>query len=317
MSSGVRRGRGGRLSGSWGADVVVARGRPAKKPANVDGLGRVRAGHPPPVVRHPSGRLSVLDHVVSPPIGVIAGRPVPTATNALARGAALVSFTDGLVETRTRPLTDGLEQLTGAIRAVTSGAAAEMRDAVLRAMVPMSQQTTPASWSWCRPTRARCGAERVEGRRSRGPRQSVQQRAHRRPDGPPPVDRIRRRRRDGRLACRPVDARSPDVWWLTGGDTSRTTRSPTSRSSFPSWSRTRYDTANRRLLSGYAHARSQWTSACSTTTLRYRRPPRPYPDPLPRRAVVCSWSIPSASPWESIRRRGVEARMRAAVSTLG
>ena len=49
----------------------------------------------------------------SPPVDVTAepGRPRPEATCAVAPGGTLLLYTDGLVERRTEPLTDGLDRL--------------------------------------------------------------------------------------------------------------------------------------------------------------------------------------------------------------
>ena len=69
------------------------------------------AGHFPPVIAAPGQRGAVAQIAVDPPIGVsdLAGRQVTTL--ALAPGAVLCFFTDGLVERRDAPIDDGITRL--------------------------------------------------------------------------------------------------------------------------------------------------------------------------------------------------------------
>ena len=69
------------------------------------------AGHFPPVIAAPGQRGAVAEIAVDPPIGVsdLAGRQVTTL--ALAPGAVLCFFTDGLVERRDAPIDDGITRL--------------------------------------------------------------------------------------------------------------------------------------------------------------------------------------------------------------
>jgi serine phosphatase RsbU (regulator of sigma subunit)/PAS domain-containing protein len=57
-----------------------------------------RAGHPPPLLRRPDGRVRVLDLAGGPLLGIDAGAVYPTTEVALAPGSLLVLYTDGLVE---------------------------------------------------------------------------------------------------------------------------------------------------------------------------------------------------------------------------
>jgi serine phosphatase RsbU (regulator of sigma subunit)/PAS domain-containing protein len=69
-----------------------------------------RAGHPPPLLRRPDGRVRVLDLAGGPLLGIDASAVYPTTEVSLAPGSLLVLYTDGLVES---PGTDFEEALAG------------------------------------------------------------------------------------------------------------------------------------------------------------------------------------------------------------
>ncbi|GLW56330.1 SpoIIE family protein phosphatase/ATP-binding protein [Kitasatospora phosalacinea] len=69
------------------------------------------AGHPPPAVVHPDGKVVFLRPPVSPPLGLGAGLPVETASATVPEGSRLVLYTDGLLGSRTRDLDTALESL--------------------------------------------------------------------------------------------------------------------------------------------------------------------------------------------------------------
>jgi sigma-B regulation protein RsbU (phosphoserine phosphatase) len=69
------------------------------------------AGHPPPVLRIPEHPNELLDVPVDVPVGAFAGRPRHTTAVPLPAGSAILLYTDGLVETRDTPVTDGIETL--------------------------------------------------------------------------------------------------------------------------------------------------------------------------------------------------------------
>ncbi|MEU1854123.1 SpoIIE family protein phosphatase [Streptomyces sp. NPDC019990] len=75
-----------------------------------------RAGHPPPLLRRPDGRVRVLDLAGGPLLGVDAAAVYPTTEVALAPGSLLVLYTDGLVEC---PGTDFEEALADLGRRLT------------------------------------------------------------------------------------------------------------------------------------------------------------------------------------------------------
>jgi phosphoserine phosphatase RsbU/P len=69
------------------------------------------AGHFPPVIVVPGRRGAVAQIAVDPPIGVTDASCRQVTTLALAPGAVLCLFTDGLVERRDEPIDDGITRL--------------------------------------------------------------------------------------------------------------------------------------------------------------------------------------------------------------
>jgi serine phosphatase RsbU (regulator of sigma subunit) len=82
------------------------------------------AGHPPPLLIDAAGAVTLTWTPVGPPLGVTAPPPPETELSLLA-GAALVLYTDGLVEERTRPLDETLAELCTMV-AGPFGSAAEL-----------------------------------------------------------------------------------------------------------------------------------------------------------------------------------------------
>ena len=71
------------------------------------------AGHLPPLVVHPDGRSELLEVVPSPPLGVGEGT-IETKRFTVEDGSLFVLYTDGLVESRDRDITEGLDRLQSA-----------------------------------------------------------------------------------------------------------------------------------------------------------------------------------------------------------
>ena len=96
----------------------------------------IQAGHMPPVVTLPGREAEVLDLPPGLPLGL--GNDTFEATQiSLPPGAALALYTDGLVESRNRPLDDGLATLQRVLTATFSQPVSELDDAcqaVTRAM---------------------------------------------------------------------------------------------------------------------------------------------------------------------------------------
>ena len=86
--------------------------------AVVDPVRRVvrytAAGHPPPLVIYPDRRTEFAEGGRSLPLGVSVDAVFEQDTIELPAGSTLVLFTDGLVERRDRPLSDGFERLQAA-----------------------------------------------------------------------------------------------------------------------------------------------------------------------------------------------------------
>jgi serine phosphatase RsbU (regulator of sigma subunit)/PAS domain-containing protein/anti-sigma regulatory factor (Ser/Thr protein kinase) len=76
-----------------------------------------RAGHLPPALVDPDGRVRFLDLPAGPPLGV-GGLPFETAEVVVPEGSELVLYTDGLVEERGRDIDEGLADLAGVLSRV-------------------------------------------------------------------------------------------------------------------------------------------------------------------------------------------------------
>ncbi|MFF1448445.1 SpoIIE family protein phosphatase [Streptomyces sp. NPDC058274] len=78
------------------------------------GRGRAvmaRAGHPPPLLRRPDGRVRVLDLAGGPLLGIDSAATYPTTEVALAPGSVLALYTDGLIESPGVDIEDALAEL--------------------------------------------------------------------------------------------------------------------------------------------------------------------------------------------------------------
>lgn len=96
------------------------------------------AGHLPPVVRQPDGRVRRINRATSSLIGVLAPgeRARREAAVTLPTGSLLVLYTDGLVESRTRDFDDGVEELCAVLEATDLQAGPdEICEAILSAMM--------------------------------------------------------------------------------------------------------------------------------------------------------------------------------------
>jgi serine phosphatase RsbU (regulator of sigma subunit) len=74
-----------------------------------------RAGHPPPVVADQRGTVTFLDGPAGPPLGV-GGQDCEVQEVALPAHGLLVTYTDGLIETRGTDLDQGMHRLARALR---------------------------------------------------------------------------------------------------------------------------------------------------------------------------------------------------------
>jgi GAF domain-containing protein len=92
-----------------------------------------QAGHLPPVLVRPDGSSEILDLPPGLPLG-LGAESFETTLVSLPPGATLALYTDGLVESRARPIDDGLAALQAALRSALTGpgSLADACDAVTR-----------------------------------------------------------------------------------------------------------------------------------------------------------------------------------------
>jgi len=80
------------------------------------------AGHPPAVKFWAgSGRWQVMDAANGPLLGVLQDAAFPRSSGQLLRGDALLLYTDGVIETRFRDLTVGIDRMLGEAERLVSG----------------------------------------------------------------------------------------------------------------------------------------------------------------------------------------------------
>lgn len=104
----------------------------------------VRAGHLPPLLRLPDGSTEVLPVEGGPPLGVAADGEFPLTEVGLAPGTVLALLTDGLAESATVPLDDGIGRVCEALTAADPADAGRLADDLLAA--PSGATTTWRCW---------------------------------------------------------------------------------------------------------------------------------------------------------------------------
>ncbi|MFE7776331.1 SpoIIE family protein phosphatase [Streptomyces sp. NPDC057445] len=127
---------GGELGESPGSDDVAAGATCLY--AIYDPVSRhctmARAGHLPPVVVEPGGRVSFLDLPAGPPLG-LGGLPFESLEVELPVGSLVALFTDGLVESRDRDIDKRLEIL-GRVLSEGSSSLEDLCDRVISELLP-------------------------------------------------------------------------------------------------------------------------------------------------------------------------------------
>ena len=73
------------------------------------------AGHPPPVIAYPDGRVDVLEDGRGLPLGTGLGAKYRQSVVELPAGSVVVFYTDGLVERRGRTIDEGIDRLVQAV----------------------------------------------------------------------------------------------------------------------------------------------------------------------------------------------------------
>ncbi|GAA3207486.1 hypothetical protein GCM10020256_03150 [Streptomyces thermocoprophilus] len=81
----------------------------------------VRAGHPPPLLRHADGRTDVLDLPGGMVLGVDPNAQYPVTELDIEAGAVLALYTDGLVERAGTDIDEGITTLRQALSASPEG----------------------------------------------------------------------------------------------------------------------------------------------------------------------------------------------------
>ncbi|WP_454315758.1 PP2C family protein-serine/threonine phosphatase [Streptomyces phaeoluteigriseus] len=95
------------------------------------------AGHPPPVLVRPDGRVEFLDRATDPPLDARPDpRPRPQAVTAYSPGSLLTLYTDGLVERRREDIDTGLARLADSLTRHREADPEELADAVLLELLP-------------------------------------------------------------------------------------------------------------------------------------------------------------------------------------
>ncbi|WP_228975762.1 SpoIIE family protein phosphatase [Streptomyces sp. DH12] len=94
-------------------------------------LQAVRAGHLPPLLRHPDGRTEVVDLPGGVVLGVDADARYPVTELRLSPGAVLALFTDGLVEQPGVDIDVGIERVRAALSVVGPASLAATADALI------------------------------------------------------------------------------------------------------------------------------------------------------------------------------------------
>jgi len=95
------------------------------------------AGHPPPVLVRPDGRVEFLDRATDPPLDARPDpMPRPQAGTSFSPGATLVLYTDGLVERRHEDIDRGLARLADSLVRHRNTDPEALADAVLLELLP-------------------------------------------------------------------------------------------------------------------------------------------------------------------------------------
>ncbi|MET9505081.1 SpoIIE family protein phosphatase [Streptomyces sp. NPDC006622] len=115
------------------ATAVIARFQPGEPV-----LTWAAAGHPPPVLREPDGRVRTLDAKPGAMLGIPLHQEITDHTVPLVPGSTLALYTDGLVERRAQGIDPGIERLAEALGSFHTGELdADLDDAAERILDPM------------------------------------------------------------------------------------------------------------------------------------------------------------------------------------
>ncbi|KAF2775737.1 regulatory protein [Streptomyces sp. OM5714] len=91
----------------------------------------VRAGHLPPVLRHPDGSTEIAEVEGGPPLGVVTQADFPMSPLRLRPGTLIALTTDGLVETPESDIDEGMDRFAHALAVSAPGHLGLVADALL------------------------------------------------------------------------------------------------------------------------------------------------------------------------------------------
>ncbi|MBO3749878.1 SpoIIE family protein phosphatase [Streptosporangiaceae bacterium NEAU-GS5] len=94
------------------------------------------AGHPPGILTHADGTTVLLEGGRSTPLAVRPGHPRPEAHCVMPARSTLLLYTDGLVERRRRPLTDGIDAACATVQAGRSALIEDLASDVMAGLTP-------------------------------------------------------------------------------------------------------------------------------------------------------------------------------------
>ncbi|MFE1509803.1 PP2C family protein-serine/threonine phosphatase [Streptomyces sp. NPDC058726] len=115
------------------ATAVIARFHPDEHT-----LTWAAAGHPPPVLRLPDGRVRILDAKPGAMLGIPLRQDIADHTERLTPGSTLALYTDGLVERRALGIDPGIERLAQALGTYGSAALdADLEESADRILHPL------------------------------------------------------------------------------------------------------------------------------------------------------------------------------------
>ncbi|WP_229070027.1 SpoIIE family protein phosphatase [Actinoplanes sp. DH11] len=121
--------RAARLLGVGGIATVMVAYLTAE-PTGGHTMTWANAGHLPPTIVLPDGSISQLPNG-GPLLGGLRGVVRRTHTRLLPAGTRLVLYTDGLVETRTRPIDEGVDDLHAVLTGMPGAALDDLADAMM------------------------------------------------------------------------------------------------------------------------------------------------------------------------------------------
>ncbi|MEW2078705.1 SpoIIE family protein phosphatase [Streptomyces sp. NPDC013433] len=91
----------------------------------------VRAGHLPPVLRHPDGRTEIAEAEGGPPLGVVRQSDFPMSPLRLQPGTMVALTTDGLVESHEADIDEGMNRFARQLSAADPAHLGQVADALL------------------------------------------------------------------------------------------------------------------------------------------------------------------------------------------